>query len=115
MKERAVSPDRNEERDRSPWSLRDAASDGQFELTRDGEVVGWMRYRHSAPNRYFLLHTEVVQSLRGEGTGRTVIEAVLREIRSRHGKVTAICPYVVDYLTQNNTYGDLIDLRTADD
>lgn len=104
----------NDERDPGSWSLQDVVSDSQFEFVREGEVVGWMRYRHSAPNRYFLLHTEVVRSHRGEGTGQAVIEAVLREIRSRQGKVTAICPFVVDYLTQSNMYRDLIDLGRPD-
>lgn len=104
-----------DERDDGAWSLRDAVLDGQFELMRDGEVVGWMRYRYAAPNRYFLLHTEVIRSHRGEGDGRTLIEAVLHEVRARHGKVTAVCPFVVDYLIQSDRYRDLIDLRRAND
>lgn len=93
----------------SPNELRDDADADRFELVRDGEVFAWMKYKHLKPNRYVLLHTEVEPARRGRGVGRAVVEAVLDEIRSRQGTVTAICPYVVDYLAGAQRYQDLID------
>lgn len=101
--------------DRGPWKLRDAIGHGQFELIQNGVAVAWMRYRRLAPNRYFLLHTEVVHSRRENGAGRAMVEAVLQEIRSRRGKVTAICPFVSEYLTQDDRYRDLIDVRRTEE
>lgn len=92
------------------WNLRDTTFLRQFELLQDGVVVAWMRYRHAAPNHYSLLHTEVLRSGRGEGIGRILIDAVLEEIRARQATVTAVCPYVVDYLVQNHRYRDLVGL-----
>jgi hypothetical protein len=36
---------------------------------------------------------------------------VLDEIRAREGTITAICPFVADYLSRTTTYADLIDAR----
>jgi predicted GNAT family acetyltransferase len=94
---------------RSSNELRDDVDADRFELVRDGEVVAWMKYKHLKPNRYVLLHTEVEPAQRGRGVGRVVVEAVLDEVRSRQGTVTAICPYVVDYLAGARRYQDLID------
>lgn len=90
--------------------LRDDGA-GRFDFARDGLVMGWMTYRHLKPNRYVLLHTEVDQAHRGHGIGQAVVEAVLDEVRSRQGTVTAICPFVVDYLATSERYRDLIDAR----
>ncbi|WP_020013438.1 GNAT family N-acetyltransferase [Promicromonospora sukumoe] len=96
--------------DPNRWELRDSIADSQFELVRAGEVLSWVRYRQLAPNRYFLLHTEVVHSRRGNGIGKATVEAVLQELRGRQAKVTAICPFVSGYLTRNARYDDLLDL-----
>lgn len=96
------------------WSLRDSAFLRQFELLQDGVVVAWMRYRHAAPNHYSLLHTEVLRSDRGGGIGRILIDAVVEEVRARQATVTAVCPYVVDYLVQDDRYRDLVGLTQPD-
>ncbi|MEV0890981.1 GNAT family N-acetyltransferase [Promicromonospora sp. NPDC050262] len=89
--------------------LRDDVGANRFELVRDGRTVAWMKYKHLNPNRYVLLHTEVDQAQRGHGIGRIVVEAVLDEVRSRQGTVTAICPYVAEYLAGTEQYKDLVD------
>jgi predicted GNAT family acetyltransferase len=58
-----------------------------------------------------LLHTEVDQAQRGQGIGATLVQAVLNEIRSRRGTVTAICPFVADYLAGNEQYKDVVDAK----
>jgi hypothetical protein len=94
---------------RSFDELRDEVDVERFELVRDGEVVAWMKYKHLKPNRYVLLHTEVDPAQRGHGVGRVVVEVVLDEVRARRGTVTAICPFVADYLASTEQYKDLID------
>jgi predicted GNAT family acetyltransferase len=87
---------------RRDWSLRDSTFLRQFALLEDGVVVAWMRYRHAVPNHYSILHTAVLRSDRGEGIGCILINAVLDEIRARQATVTAVCPYVVDHLVQDD-------------
>ena len=91
--------------------LRDEVSRARFEFVRDGSTVAWMRYKHLKPNRYVLLHTEVDLAHRGHGIGQKFVEAVLDEVRLRGGTITAICPFVADYLSSTENYKDLIDAK----
>jgi predicted GNAT family acetyltransferase len=83
----------------------------RFELHRDGQVVGWMLYTHLRPNRYALQHTEVVADHQHEGVGSTMLRRVFDEVRQRGGTVTAICPFVADYLARNPDARTLVDSR----
>ncbi|TDC31875.1 N-acetyltransferase [Micromonospora sp. 15K316] len=91
--------------------LIDSLERGRFELYRDGELVGWLYYTHLKPNRYALRHTEVESSHQHQGVAGAMVRRVLDEIRAREGTITAICPFVVDYLSRTTTYADLIDAR----
>ncbi|MGY0004746.1 GNAT family N-acetyltransferase [Micromonospora sp. I033] len=91
--------------------LIDSLDHGRFELFRDGELVGWLYYTHLRPNRYALRHTEVEPSHQHQGVAGAMVRRVLDEIRAREGTITAICPFVVDYLSRTTAYADLIDAR----
>ncbi|NES27900.1 GNAT family N-acetyltransferase [Micromonospora terminaliae] len=91
--------------------LVDSVAHGRFELFRGGELVGWLYYTHLRPNRYALRHTEVEPGHQHQGVAGAMVGRVLDEIRSREGTVTAICPFVVDYLSRTTVYADLIDAR----
>ncbi|TCM37923.1 GNAT family N-acetyltransferase [Kribbella sp. VKM Ac-2568] len=101
----------SEEHAAAAEDLIDNTSQGRFELYRDGELVGWLYYTHLRPNRYALQHTEVESSHQHQGVAGAMVRRVLDEIRSREGTLTAICPFVVDYLSRTTTYADLIDAR----
>ncbi len=91
--------------------LTDSPDQGRFELHRNGDLVGWLYYTRLRPNRYALRHTEVASSHQHQGVGGALVRRVLDEIRARSGTVTAICPFVVDYLSRTDAYDDLIDTR----
>jgi uncharacterized protein len=91
--------------------LTDNTDQGRFELYRAGDLVGWLYYNHLKPNRYALLHTEVESSHQHQGVAGAMVRGVLNEIRAREGTITAICPFVVDYLSRTATHADLIDAR----
>ncbi|MGW5669604.1 GNAT family N-acetyltransferase [Micromonospora sp. NPDC003776] len=91
--------------------LIDSVDHGRFELYRNNELVGWLYYTHLKPNRYALRHTEVESSHQHQGVAAAMVRRVLDEIRAREGTVTAICPFVVDYLSRTTTYADLVDRR----
>jgi uncharacterized protein len=97
--------------DRAAEKLVDNPDQGRFELHRDGNLAGWLYYTHLKPNRYALRHTEVDTAYRGQGVAGAMVSRVLEEVRSRAGTVTAICPFVVDFLSKTTAYTDLVDPR----
>ncbi len=95
----------------SAEQLIDNTETGRFELHRDEDLVGWLYYTRLRPNRYALRHTEVESSHQHQGVAGVMVRRVLDEIRIREGTITAICPYVADFLSRTSTYDDLIDPR----
>ncbi|MET8413557.1 GNAT family N-acetyltransferase [Streptomyces sp. NPDC005195] len=91
--------------------LTDNTDRGRFELRRNDDLVGWLYYLHLKPNRYVLRHTEVETSHQHRGVASAVARQVLDEVRSRGGTITAICPFVVDYLSRTSAHTDLVDAR----
>jgi predicted GNAT family acetyltransferase len=91
--------------------LIDNTDRGRFELHREEDLVGWLYYTRLRPNRYALRHTEVESSHQHQGVAGAMMRRVLDEIRTREGTVTAICPFVADFLSRTSTYDDLIDPR----
>lgn len=95
----------------APEELIDNVSAGRFELYRGEELCGWLYYTHLKPNRYVLQHTEVEPSHQHQGVAGAMVRRVLDVVRDRGGTITAICPFVVDYLSRTSAYTDLIDPR----
>lgn len=91
--------------------LIDNIDQDRFELYRDGDLVGWLYYTHLKPNRYALRHTEVEPSHQHQGVASAMVRRILDETRACEATITAICPFVVDYLSRTTTYADLIDAR----
>lgn len=91
--------------------LHDDHEGGRFELLRDGEVVGWMRYTRLHPNRYVLQHTEVAADHQREGVGSAMVRRVFDVVRDHGGTVTAICPFVAGYVARNPDVRSLLDPR----
>ena len=91
--------------------LIDDIERGRFELRRDGEAVGWLQYNRLKPNRYALQHTQVETRHQHQGVAGAMVRQVLDEIRGRGGTITAICPFVVDFLSKSPAYADLVDGR----
>lgn len=99
------------EDDAATDELVDNIDAGRFELYRGADLRGWLHYTRLKPNRYALQHTEIEASHQHQGVGSAMVRRVLDEIRSRGGTVTAICPFVVDYLARTAAWADLIDPR----
>ena len=101
----------SEERVSVGEELIDNIDQDRFELYRDGDLVGWLYYTHLKPNRYALRHTEVEPSHQHQGVASAMVRRILDETRAREATITAICPFVVDYLSRTTTHADLIDAR----
>jgi predicted GNAT family acetyltransferase len=91
--------------------LIDNVDQGRFELHRDDILVGWLYYNRLRPNRYALRHTEVEPSHQRQGVAGAMVRRVLDEVRAREGTITAICPFVADFLSRTTAYADVIDPR----
>lgn len=91
--------------------LRDVPLRGRFELWRNETLLGTMLYTKLKPNRYALRHTAVAADHQHQGVGADLVDLVLREVSSRRGTVTAICPFVADFLSGHPEWRQIVDAR----
>lgn len=78
----------------------------RFELTLDG---------HTAFTVYVLagdvitfVHTEVPRELAGRGVGSILARGALDNVRTRHLKVIAECPFIAAFIAKHAEFADLL-------
>lgn len=79
---------------------------GRFELERDGQVA-YLEYT-LAGDVLGLIHSEVPESLRGQGLASELARTALEWARENHKQVDVVCPSVAGYLKEHPEYSDLV-------
>ena len=80
---------------------------GRFEMTLDGEPVGFLRYQPSS-GRVVLEYVEIDPRFEGRGLGGELTKAALDECRARGLTVVPQCPFIAHYIRRNPQYADLV-------
>lgn len=79
----------------------------RFEITYDGNVVGFTSFREVDDTRVFL-HTEIDSSVEGKGLGSKLIRAALDQTRADGMRVDPQCPFVRSFIERHEEYVDLL-------
>ncbi|MCO6511709.1 MAG: N-acetyltransferase [Aridibacter famidurans] len=66
---------------------------GAFFIMKDGERAGEMTYTMAGETRMIIDHTEVRDSLRGEGAGKKLVRAGVEYARENGFKLIPLCPF----------------------
>ena len=68
--------------------------DGTFYIERDGERLAEQIYRKTKDGKtVIIVHTEVAESLRGEGIARKLTLATVAWARASGLKIVPVCPF----------------------
>jgi predicted GNAT family acetyltransferase len=78
----------------------------RFEVNEDGKIA-FLKYGQRA-GEIVVIHTEVPHELEGRGIGGKLAKAALDYARAQNLKVTALCPFVADYIKRHPEYSDLL-------
>lgn len=92
-------------------AVHDNTRDHRFELDMDG-TTAFISYSVSG-NIVTLVHTEVPESLAGQGVGSKLVRGTLELLRSRGVRVVPECPFVAAYIRKHREFGDLIEGTAA--
>jgi uncharacterized protein len=87
--------------------VTDAPERERYELSLDGEVVGFTAYR-ARPGLIAFIHTEVEQSVQGRGLGDRLIRFALDDARARGLAVLPFCPFVKAFIERNREFETLV-------
>lgn len=66
---------------------------GWFYLEQGGKQVAEMVYVMAGPKKLIIEHTEVDESLKGQGIGAQLLEALVDYVRKEKIKVLPLCPF----------------------
>lgn len=86
----------------------DVPERSRYEVSADGEVVGFSAYHLIAEGVLALPHVEVESAFEGRGVASTLMRESLDHIRGRHLKVVPICPFAQTFFERNPGYADLV-------
>ena len=80
----------------------------RYELTLDGEVVGFAEFR-STPGRIVFTHTVVEPEHEGQGLGSRLAKHVLDDAVARGDRIVSRCPFIAAYLREHAGYEASVD------
>lgn len=88
-------------------TVADHPEAARYELTVDGERVGFVTYRQS-PGVITFLHAEVDPSQERRGLGSQLVRGALDDARARGLAVRPVCPFVQWFIETHEGYRDLL-------
>lgn len=87
--------------------VADAPERERYEVSVDGEAVGFTAYR-ARPGLIAFLHTEVDERFRGRGLADRMIRFELDDARRRDLAVLPFCPVVKAFIEHHREYEALV-------
>ena len=82
---------------------------GAFYIEIDSIKVAEMTYSHAKPNKIIIDHTEVSETLKGQGVGYKLIDAAVVYLRLNSLKVIPLCPFAnAVFKKKNDQYNDVL-------
>lgn len=93
-----------------PYTVQheEADSKGAFFINRDAARVAEMTYSRTNATMIIIDHTEVDDSLRGEGAGRQLLNALVAWARETHTKVLPLCPFAKAQFAKDGSLRDVL-------
>jgi predicted GNAT family acetyltransferase len=88
-------------------TVTDNPAQQRFELTLDGELVGFSEYR-PAGESVIVAHTEIDEGHEGDGLGSTLVSEALDAIRASGKTVIPTCPFTAAFIKRHPEYVDLV-------
>ena len=91
-----------------PIHHEEAHSKGAFYVEKDKQRVAEMTYSRTNATMVIIDHTEVDESLRGEGVGRHLLDALVAWARSTGTKVLPLCPFAKAQFDKDPSIRDVL-------
>ena len=73
---------------------KDNSRRGKFYLGKEGKEVAEMAYTYRGNGKISIDHTEVDESLEGQGVGHKLLDGAVAFVRKNNLKVIPLCPFV---------------------
>ena len=91
-----------------PIQHEEAHSKGAFYVEKDKQRIAEMTYSRTNATMIIIDHTEVAESLKGQGAGRQLLDALVAWVRSTDTKVIALCPFAKSQFDKDPSIRDVL-------
>lgn len=87
---------------------QDNKKNGKFYINKNGSQVAEMTYTYSDSEKISIDHTEVDDSLEGQGLGHNLLDAAVAFVRNKNLKIIPLCSFAEAILKKNDKYSDVL-------
>jgi predicted GNAT family acetyltransferase len=81
---------------------------GKFFIEEDGKQLALMTYKKSGAGKIVIDHTEVDESLQGEGIGNDLVEAGVKFAGENDLKIVATCPFAKKVIDETPEFQEFL-------
>ena len=81
---------------------------GEFYIEENGKQIALMTYKKSGENEITIDHTEVDESLQGNGVGKDIVEAGVKYARENDLKIVPSCPFAKKVINEKPEFQDVL-------
>ena len=81
---------------------------GAFFVEGEGKRLAEMAFTMAGAHKMIIHHTDVDDSLRGQGVGRKLLDALLPYVREHEIKVIPLCPYAKSVFEKDASIRDVL-------
>lgn len=81
---------------------------GKFFYEENGQQLAEMTYTYAGNDKIIIDHTEVDDSLRGQGVGYKLVEASVQFARENNISILPLCPFANAVFRKKKEYSDVL-------
>ncbi|MEM0993341.1 MAG: GNAT family N-acetyltransferase [Bacteroidota bacterium] len=88
--------------------MSEQANSGHAYVGDEGAPLAEMSYSKAGKTMLIIDHTDVSETLRGQGIGRKLLNAVVEMARDKNLKILPLCPYAKSVFDKDATIRDVL-------
>ncbi|MBX7154416.1 MAG: N-acetyltransferase [Bacteriodetes bacterium] len=81
---------------------------GSYYIKQNDILLAEMTYVMSGETSFIIDHTFVDSSLKGQGIGRKLLDALVEHARKNHLKIIPLCPFAKSVFDKDETIRDVL-------
>ena len=87
---------------------QETGSKGEVFVEQENERVAEMTYSWAGDDKFIIDHTDVSDSLRGQGVGRHLLDAAVNFAREKNVKIIPLCPFAKSVFDKDESIRDVL-------
>ncbi|MEZ5009111.1 MAG: GNAT family N-acetyltransferase [Chitinophagales bacterium] len=88
--------------------IEQSATKGRAFYLKNDQTLAEMTFSKAGSELIIIDHTEVDDSLRGQGIGRKLLDKIIEMVRANNLKVLPLCPYVKSVFDKDASIRDVL-------